>query len=430
MATAVIVEWGLNAKGPWTQAFAGPPTVTRIPIVGVEPGQTYFIAVQYQVDNRFSERFIYGPYLAPDFIAGDVSPTGPNIQQMLLDTEAAATQAIEDANVAINAALTTVQNRVEGVWDVVGEHDGEGLRRTIIDIVENGTGSDGPGLTELTTRVTGIEQVVNATGQQALARQTDLTELETAIDASYAKVSQVSDLTTRITSAEGTNTAQNSRLNSVETSLDGKASAAALSNLTTRVTSTEGVNTAQNSRLDSVETNVAGKASAQSVTNLASTVTSNNNTLIAKIGTVSGTVADALNGKASSASVTTLSSTVGTHTSQISTLQSTDATLDGKINAKFGVVLNAGGNITGYQISATQTKSTFDVMAQNFRITDGTSTAIPFEVVGGVVRIKQAQMGTVSAGNITVGTMTQAMTVGTGGRIVIDGANNRILISD
>ena len=217
MATAVIVEWGPAATGPWTQAYAGPPTVTRIPIVGVQAGATYYIAVQYQIENRFSERMVYGPYIAPTSIASDVLPTGPNVLEILQGIETERDQAIAGAKAAIeqtqgqfNSALTDVQERVDGVWAVVGETDEEGLRRTVIDIVENGAG--GAGLTELTTRVQGVEQVVNATGNQALARKTDLTELETSIAGTYAKTTQINDLTSRVSGVEGVNTAQNTRL--------------------------------------------------------------------------------------------------------------------------------------------------------------------------------------------------------------------------
>jgi len=339
MATAVIVEWGPAATGPWTQAYAGPPTVTRIPIVGVQAGATYYIAVQYQIENRFSERMVYGPYIAPTSIASDVLPTGPNVLEILqgIETErdlaiASATTAIEQtqaqfndalndvedrvdsANAALtqtqnqfNDALSTVQDRVDGVWAVVGETDEEGLRQTVIDILENGTG--GAGLTELTTRVEGVEQVVNATGNQALARKTDLTELETSIAGTYAKTTQINDLTSRVSGVEGVNTAQNTRLNTVETDLAGKASSTSVTNLssevtsarngsaslsaqlgtmrqtvtdglagkasasdlttlTARVTGVEGVNTAQNTRLNTVETDLTGKASATSVNEL------------------------------------------------------------------------------------------------------------------------------------------------------------------
>lgn len=86
MATAVIVEWGLppDPEPPiplpegkvwadyvnWISAYQGPPTVTNIPIVGVQSGETYFIAVRYQRDSRFSERYVYGPFVAPTLSAG------------------------------------------------------------------------------------------------------------------------------------------------------------------------------------------------------------------------------------------------------------------------------------------------------------------------------------------------------------------------
>ena len=52
----------------------------------------------------------------------------------------------------------------------------------------------------------------------------------------------------------------------VEATANAAAKATDLNALTTRVTNAEGVNTAQNTRLSTVETDVAGKASSQSVT--------------------------------------------------------------------------------------------------------------------------------------------------------------------
>lgn len=69
-ATAVIVEWGPTADGPWTQAYAGPPDVTSIPIVGLQSGATYYIAVRYQRNSNFSDRYVYGSFVAPTLTAG------------------------------------------------------------------------------------------------------------------------------------------------------------------------------------------------------------------------------------------------------------------------------------------------------------------------------------------------------------------------
>ncbi|GLK49484.1 hypothetical protein GCM10017620_24570 [Brevundimonas intermedia] len=74
-ATAIIVEHGPTSAGPWTQAYQGPPTVTNIPIDGLQSGETYYIAVQYQRNQNYSERHVYGPYTSPVLDPGPNAPT-------------------------------------------------------------------------------------------------------------------------------------------------------------------------------------------------------------------------------------------------------------------------------------------------------------------------------------------------------------------
>lgn len=87
-ATAIIVEHGPTPDGPWTQAYQGPPTVTKIPIDGLQPGATYYVAIQYQRNQNYSARQVYGPYTAPALI-GDVMPNAPGLSQIKADIEAA-----------------------------------------------------------------------------------------------------------------------------------------------------------------------------------------------------------------------------------------------------------------------------------------------------------------------------------------------------
>jgi len=75
-ATAIIVEYGPSATGPWKQAYQGPPTVTNIPIDGLQPGATYYVAIQYQRNQNYSAREVFGPYTAPLL---DPSPNAPTI---------------------------------------------------------------------------------------------------------------------------------------------------------------------------------------------------------------------------------------------------------------------------------------------------------------------------------------------------------------
>jgi len=86
-ATAIIVETGPSATGPWKQAYQGPPTVTNIPIDGLESGATYYVAIQYQRNQNYSERHVYGPYTAPVL---DPGPNAPTILQQRADIDALA----------------------------------------------------------------------------------------------------------------------------------------------------------------------------------------------------------------------------------------------------------------------------------------------------------------------------------------------------
>lgn len=85
-ATAIIVETGPSATGPWKQAYQGPPTVTNIPIDGLESGATYYVAIQYQRNQNYSERHVYGPYPAPVL---DPGPNAPSIAAVRADITAA-----------------------------------------------------------------------------------------------------------------------------------------------------------------------------------------------------------------------------------------------------------------------------------------------------------------------------------------------------
>lgn len=95
-ATAIIVEHGPTAAGPWTQAYQGPPTVTKIPVDGLQPGATYYVAIQYQRNQNYSARQVYGPYTAPLL---DPSPTAPTI--VGLNADLAALEALQASETVI-----------------------------------------------------------------------------------------------------------------------------------------------------------------------------------------------------------------------------------------------------------------------------------------------------------------------------------------
>lgn len=72
----------------------------------------------------------------------------------------------------------------------------------------------------------------------------------------------------------------------------------------------------------------------------------------------------------------------------------------GKIEAKWGVQTNVNGKISGIQLNNDGAESSFEVVADRFTISDGTSSTIPpFEVVGGHTRIKSAFINTMQSDN-------------------------------
>ncbi|MGU3456564.1 hypothetical protein ACLBV5_09645 [Brevundimonas sp. M1A4_2e] len=348
----------VQAEMGWIGAAEGHKAITRAELANVLPETDYEVSVSYRtVLGIKSPRIILGPITTSGQRVGGVQDGGidwtsntiVNVPPILrdLDTltelqalaDAKITDALEDLSNAVadlgnvvvdvdgavaNATADLVirigdaedmaeaaRNRADGLWTVVGENDGSGLRATVLALQNSQVGD----LTAVTNRVTGLEQVVNATGAQALARQTDLDELEVALDGTYAKATDLSDLTTRVTTAEGVNSAQNTRLNTAETNIAGKASATDLTALTTRVTNAEGTVSSHNTRLNTAESDIAGKASATSVGNLQSEVTGARNgsaNLAAQLGTMRQTVSDGLAGKASVTDVTSLTSRVGT----------------------------------------------------------------------------------------------------------------------
>jgi len=299
----------------WIGALEGHKNITRAEIGNVLPDTDYEVSVSYRtVLGVKSPRIILGPVTTSGQRVGGVQDGGidwtantiVNVPPILrdLDTltelqalaDAKITDALEDLSNAVadlgnvvvdvdgavaNATADLVirigdaedmaeaaRNRADGLWTVVGENDGSGLRATVLALQNSQVGD----LTAVTNRVTGLEQVVNATGSQALARQSDLDELEVALDGTYAKATDLSDLTTRVTTAEGVNTSQNTRLSTAETNIAGKASATDLTALTTRVSDAEGDLGAQNLRLNTAETEIGKRALSSDLQTLTASV--------------------------------------------------------------------------------------------------------------------------------------------------------------
>lgn len=82
------------------------------------------------------------------------------------------------------------------------------------------------------------------------------------------------------------------------------------------------------------------------------------------------------------------------------------ATVDGKLSASYGLTVDGGGRIASMKLLSDGTTSTIAFTATTFKIYDDSSTNVsPFEVSGGVVKIKTANIGNIVADTITSGTL-------------------------
>lgn len=114
-------------------------------------------------------------------------------------------------------------------------------------------------------------------------------------------------------------------------------------------------------------------------------------------------------------SISSVSSTVGSHTASITTLAES---LNG-VRARYGVVVNGGGRLAAFQLlSGEGESSSFLIQADEFGVSDGSTTSFPFSISGGVVRMTAVEVDTlkaniVDAANLKINS-TASMTATTG----------------
>jgi hypothetical protein len=230
-ATAILIEYGPTGTGPWKQAYQGPPTVTNVPIDGLQPGASYYIAVSYQRDSNYSQRQVYGPFTAPELVAGDISPGGSawativdRINEALAEFDPAGAigdqlNALEAADDALQASLAAIDTDLDGLASVVSSHTSQIAGKALIT-----------DLNAQIARINGVE-AVNATQNTAL------------VDLSLNKA-EASSLTTtqaEIANARDGQSSLLAKLQAMRTAQVGDDSALAtlISNVTARTANTE-----------------------------------------------------------------------------------------------------------------------------------------------------------------------------------------------
>ncbi|MGL5012769.1 MAG: phage tail tip fiber protein [Bacteroidales bacterium] len=71
----------------------------------------------------------------------------------------------------------------------------------------------------------------------------------------------------------------------------------------------------------------------------------------------------------------------------------------GKVEAKWGVSMDVNGKVSGVSMNNDGDSSEFNVVADKFRVSDGTTDLAPFEVVGQNTRIKSALVSHIQSDN-------------------------------
>lgn len=227
-------------------------------------------------------------------------------------------------------------------WDLVGNYS------SISQVVV----ANAADISAVDTRVTTAEGTISSQQTALSTLQTEMNNTETA---TASNTTAINGLTTRVTSAEGTIstsssaiTALDTRLTTLDNSTNGTvgANTTAITDLDTRVTSAEGTITAQGSSITSLNSSLSG---------LTSTVGGNTTSI-----TTNATALGALTTR-----VTSAEGTITTHSSDITSLSTSAAA------AALGVSTNASA-ITALDTRVTSAEGT--ITSQASSITSLTST--------------------------------------------------------
>lgn len=373
-------EEGEVTAGEWSSAQTVPADsdlTKRIEFTNVAPSSQYEAAVSYQVRGVIGERRILGPVITKKPIAGGVVPKGidwsappatnpiANVPDALAVDENghlnAGKVAYSGATVAawlaqhaaaiaaLQSGLGGLDNAVDDLKDIIGEHEGEGLR----------------------SRIVNIENITDGQATSIYVLQTSFTDLETDLTAIVGEMQQT---TATEFSAIG------SRLTLVE------------SEITTARGGYGSLSAKIGNFSQTIADLIASKAEATVVTNISAELSNARGgqpSLSAKLQSMEQATVDGLAGKASALSVTNLEATVGNVTGRVTTVEQVTADISGKVNSSISLLADAGGKIAGMRINASNvTVSTVDVIADVFRFVAPGSALTPFAVSGTEMRLR------------------------------------------
>ena len=104
--------------------------------------------------------------------------------------------------------------------------------------------------------------------------------------------------------------------------------------------------------------------------------------------------------------VTTAEGDIDTAQSAIITNSASISTINGNLSASYALTVDVNGKIASMKLLSDGSTSTIAFDATSFRVYNGTSNETPFEVTGGAVKIKTANVGTLTASNISVSNLS------------------------
>lgn len=441
----------LAAEDGWAQAAEANQTVEKFVLAPMRPVTTFEVAVVYQTNRgAFSQRVVIGTVTTAQDEAGAVAPgtidwtrpdgQGPivgrppvlnpqnpayldgsffrygsetlgevvaRIQGETANAVASAANAVVVANDALTNADGTLGNAVTNLNQLVANTIANagtlGSRINAVEIISNSSVSRLTNVENVSANAIARISTLETTGSGPDGQTaTRITNLESNSVTAFSQINSLQTVTTnnaislasqisglradfqgasttanaRILTAEQTQStnaiATASRISGVESNFSS-----ALSTANSRITTAEQTQATANSAITSQLTSLSGTVSSQGTT-------------ISGYNTRFDNVDIAIGQRATVSSVTALGLTVNSHTGSISTLTSLTSTLDGKIEAKQGVVLNVNGYLSGYTLANNGQSSVFAVQADAFRLTSGANQSSPFSVIGSTTYMDNA----------------------------------------
>jgi hypothetical protein len=255
----------------------------------------------------------------------------------------------------------------------------------------------------LATRASALEASVDTPTTGLLAR---VTTTESAIATNSSAISTVSS---EVVAARSGETNLLARITTVNTAAVNAGSAA--STAQSEITAARSGEATLLARISTVNTAAvnAGTAASTAQSEI-SAARDGEASLLAKVNSMETATTSAA-GAASTAQseITAARQGEASLTAKVTALSTATSTVDGKLSASYALTVDGGGRIASMKLLSNGSTSSVKFTASTFSIYDDSSSDVaPFEVSGGVVKIKTANIPNLNASIITAGTIDAA----------------------